>query len=75
LFWSSHCVSAPESSQNKIHMTWQSSELRFGTTCAGHGGSDGLHGYVQSLDHVVSDAVCQIQRVLFLDYVAFLRAI
>jgi hypothetical protein len=24
-----------------------------------------LHGYVQSLDHVVSDAVCQIQRVLF----------
>lgn len=24
---------------------------------AGHGGSDGLHGYVESLDHVVADAV------------------
>lgn len=24
----------------------------------GHGGSDGLHGYVPSLDHVVADTVC-----------------
>ena len=24
----------------------------------GHGGSDGLHGYVPSLDHVVVDTVC-----------------
>jgi len=24
----------------------------------GHGGSDGLHGYVHSLDDVVSDTVC-----------------
>lgn len=23
----------------------------------GHGGSDGLHGYVPSLDHVVADTV------------------
>lgn len=23
----------------------------------GHGGSDGLHGYVPSLDHVVADSV------------------
>ncbi len=33
------------------------------TVCAGHGGSDGLHGYVQALDHVVSDVVCYIRRV------------
>jgi hypothetical protein len=25
--------------------------------CIGHGGSDGLHGYVPSLDHVVADTV------------------
>jgi hypothetical protein len=25
----------------------------------GHGGSDGLHGYVHSLDHAVSDLVCR----------------
>lgn len=27
-------------------------------TVTGHGGSDGLHGYVPSLDHVVADTVC-----------------
>lgn len=26
-------------------------------TVLGHGGSDGLHGYVPSLDYVVSDTV------------------
>lgn len=26
----------------------------------GHGGSDGLHGYVPSLDHVVADTVSLI---------------
>jgi len=26
-------------------------------TVTGHGGSDGLHGYVPSLDHVVADTV------------------
>lgn len=27
-------------------------------TCVGHGGSDGLHAYVHSLDDAVSDMVC-----------------
>jgi hypothetical protein len=26
----------------------------------GHGGSDGLHGYVPSLDHVVADTVSSV---------------
>ncbi|CAM6029322.1 unnamed protein product [Sphagnum balticum] len=35
----------------------------FGMDWIGHGGSDGLHGYVQSLDHVVSDAKEYCRRV------------
>lgn len=31
----------------------------------GHGGSDGLHGYVPSLDHVVEDTVSS-EQALFL---------
>ncbi|CAM6049897.1 unnamed protein product [Sphagnum compactum] len=35
----------------------------FGMDWIGHGGSDGLHGYVQSLDHVVSDVKEYYRRV------------
>lgn len=35
----------------------------FGMDWIGHGGSDGLHGYVESLDHVVADTQEYIQRV------------
>ncbi|KAG0577296.1 hypothetical protein KC19_5G146200 [Ceratodon purpureus] len=35
----------------------------FGMDWIGHGGSDGLHGYVESLDHVVSDTIEFLQRV------------
>lgn len=31
--------------------------LFFNRICVGHGGSDGLHGYVPSLDAVVADTV------------------
>lgn len=30
----------------------------------GHGGSDGLHGYVESLDHVVADTVRYFSWIL-----------
>jgi acylglycerol lipase len=35
----------------------------FGMDWIGHGGSDGLHGYVQALDHVVSDVKEYYRRV------------
>lgn len=35
----------------------------FGMDWIGHGGSDGLHGYVESLDHVVADTQEYLQRV------------
>lgn len=35
----------------------------FGMDWIGHGGSDGLHGYVESLDHVLADIKVYIQRV------------
>lgn len=35
----------------------------FGMDWIGHGGSDGLHGYVESLDHVVADTLEYIERV------------
>lgn len=31
--------------------------IDFDSPSVGHGGSDGLHGYVPSLDHVVADTV------------------
>lgn len=36
----------------------------------GHGGSDGLHGYVPSLDHVVADTVSLYN--LFISYFFFI---
>ena len=32
----------------------------------GHGGSDGLHGYVPSLDHVVADTVSSAEALSLL---------
>ncbi|KAL5217423.1 hypothetical protein ABZP36_018107 [Zizania latifolia] len=36
----------------------------YGMDWTGHGGSDGLHGYVQSLDHAVSDLKMYLKKVL-----------
>lgn len=36
-------------------------------TGIGHGGSDGLHGYVPSLDHVVADTVSSVVLYSFLN--------
>lgn len=36
----------------------------YGMDWTGHGGSDGLHGYVQSLDHAVSDLKVYLKKVL-----------
>ncbi|KAL5209794.1 hypothetical protein ABZP36_005417 [Zizania latifolia] len=36
----------------------------YGMDWTGHGGSDGLHGYVQSLDHAVNDLKMYLKKVL-----------
>ncbi|XP_062212226.1 uncharacterized protein LOC133913178 [Phragmites australis] len=36
----------------------------YGMDWTGHGGSDGLHGYVQSLDHPVNDLKMYLKKVL-----------
>jgi len=36
--------------------------------CVGHGGSDGLHAYVHSLDDAVSDMVCSRTYKYFVGY-------
>ncbi|XP_052150712.1 uncharacterized protein LOC127769050 [Oryza glaberrima] len=36
----------------------------YGMDWTGHGGSDGLHGYVQSLDHAVSDLKMYLKKIL-----------
>ncbi|WVZ60295.1 hypothetical protein U9M48_010340 [Paspalum notatum var. saurae] len=36
----------------------------YGMDWTGHGGSDGLHGYVQSLDHAVKDLKMYLKKVL-----------
>lgn len=41
----------------------------------GHGGSDGLHGYVPSLDHVVADTVSSVYTRSFLIYLWFCTCI
>lgn len=41
------------------------------SSMVGHGGSDGLHGYVPSLDHVVADTVSRTNFHFILNH-AFL---
>lgn len=50
--------------------------LYYGSNCyfwfVGHGGSDGLHGFVPSLDHVVADTVSWNFFLFFLEVVFFI---
>lgn len=38
-------------------MVYGCNDIDSNSSLVGHGGSDGLHGYVPSLDHVVADTV------------------
>ncbi|KAH7446083.1 hypothetical protein KP509_01G038400 [Ceratopteris richardii] len=56
-----------EHSGRYLHFAMQLNSQGYGVYAMdwiGHGGSDGLHGYVPSLDHVVADTVALLQWVL-----------
>ncbi|KAM3378957.1 monoacylglycerol lipase [Capsicum galapagoense] len=57
-----------EHSGRYAHFARQLNSCNFGVYAMdliGHGGSDGLHGYVPSLDHVVADTGAFLERVKF----------
>ncbi|PHT40493.1 hypothetical protein CQW23_19347 [Capsicum baccatum] len=57
-----------EHSGRYAHFARQLNSCNFGVYAMdwiGHGGSDGLHGYVPSLDHVVADTGAFLERIKF----------